>query len=239
MRWALANKIPPKMNDSINCRLSCSDGWFIIVLNVLVVFLNNNDQLLPFVSNANKKFLAQCFADDLNLATKSLNTLAKVFDILEDFKKVSGLKVNFDKTKGIFFNKTGLVNNLDMLPIPYTNWNCNLKILGIPHGSSDFVHQFWENILCDVKSNLSQYNSVYSTFDSKSIITKSLILPKFSYTATVLSMPTDIKRSLDVSVFRFIVPKGDMRIELMDLAQKGCLGSTTSIMFQYMHLFLF
>ena len=63
---------------------------------------------------------------------------------------MSGLKVNFDKTKGIFFNKTGLVNNLDMLPIPYTNWNCNLKILGIPHGSSDFVHQFWENILCDV-----------------------------------------------------------------------------------------
>ena len=44
---------------------------FIIVLNVLVVFLNNNDQLLPFVSNANKKFLAQCFADDLNLATRS------------------------------------------------------------------------------------------------------------------------------------------------------------------------
>ena len=50
---------------------------FIIVLNVLIVFLNNNDQLLPFVSNANKKFLAQCFADDLNLATKSLNTLAR------------------------------------------------------------------------------------------------------------------------------------------------------------------
>jgi len=45
---------------------------FIIVLNALIIYLNKNDQLEPFVSKSNKKFLTQGFADDLNLTTGSI-----------------------------------------------------------------------------------------------------------------------------------------------------------------------
>ena len=185
--------------------------------------MNRNDILLPFVSQSNKKFLTQCYADDLNLTTRSLATVSQVFSILNDFWKVSGLKVNYDKTQGLIFNKTGNVNT-DFLPLPLSNWNQNLKILGIPYGSVRFVQKFWNDIISNVKSSMTHYGSVYSNFDAKSIITKSLILPKLSYAATVLSIPNDIRKSIDISIFRFVIPKGDMRISLNELAQKRAFG---------------
>jgi len=195
---------------------------FVIVLNALIIYLNENDQLLPFISKSNKKFLTQGYADDLNLTTRSTETILKIFNILEEFRKVSGLKVNYDKTKGLIFNKSGNVNT-DILPLPSSNWNCNLKILGIPYGSESFVANFWQNILQMVKTDLKQYQPVYSTFDAKSIITKSLILPKVSYAASVINIPSNVKKNIDASVFRYVLPKGKFDTNLTMLAQNDVL----------------
>ena len=135
---------------------------FIIVLNALIYYLNKNDDLLPFISKSNKKFLTQGFADDLNLTTSSGRTLLKIFYILDDFHKVSGLKVNYEKTKGIFFNRTKNTN-IDFFPLPTCNWNCNLKILGIPYGSESFVAQFWNNILKNVKGQRKETDFSHSS----------------------------------------------------------------------------
>ena len=196
---------------------------FIIVLNALIIYLNLDPCLIPFSSKSNKKFLTQAYADDLNVTTSSLSTLLRTFRHLDDFRKVSGLKVNLGKTNGYFFNKTGLIE-IDHLPLPSTNWNVNLRILGIPHGSINFVKQYWKDVIQDVRVCLHDYNSVYSTYDAKSMITKSLILPKVSYIATVLDMPTEIKKSLESMIFRYIIPKGKTDMSLLDLAQKRKFG---------------
>ena len=178
---------------------------------------------MPFISKSNKKFLTQAFADDLNLTTGSLQTLLRVINILEDFKKVSGLKVNLDKTHGFFFNKSGLLS-IDYLPLNPSNWNCDLKILGIPFKSPGYVQNFWRNLLSSVQESVSRYNCVYSTFDAKSIITKALILPKFLYVASVINIPPNIKQAIDRMVYRYIIPNGNMNIKLIDLAQKRVCG---------------
>jgi len=137
---------------------------------------------------------------------------------------LSGLKVNYDKTKGFIFNKSGNVNT-NLLPLLSSNWNWNLNILGIPYGSESFVRKFWDNILQTVKSDLTQYQQVYSTFDAKSIITKSLILPKVSYAATVLNIniPSNVKKSIDTSVFRYVLPKGKFDTSLTILPKSDVL----------------
>ena len=178
---------------------------FIIVLNALIIYLNSNMRLFPYVSNSNKKYLTQAFADDLNVTTSSLTTILRIFRHLEEFREVSGLKINLNKTKGYFFGRTGLIDT-DHLPLLSTNWNNNLKILGIPYGNKEYVHSFWKNIVKDLRSSISHYNNAYSTFDAKSIITKSLILPKVSYAATVVDIPGDIKKSLDSLILKYIVP---------------------------------
>ena len=145
-------------------------------MNALIIYLNNHSHLLPYVSKSNKKYLSPTFADDLNIFTSSLDTVRHIFRILDDFKSVSGLKVNLDKTNGLFFNKTGSVT-FNQLPLPLANWNRDIKILGIPYGSNQYLHYFWQSICEDVQISLNRYNNTYSTFDAKSIITKSLILP--------------------------------------------------------------
>ena len=66
---------------------------FVIVLNALIVYLNCDSCLIPYVSRSNKKFLTQAYADDLNVTTTSMTTLLRIFHYLEDFRKVSGLKI--------------------------------------------------------------------------------------------------------------------------------------------------
>ena len=196
---------------------------FIIVLNALIIYLNLDSCLIPFKSKSNKNFLTQAYADDLNVTTSSLPTLQRIFYHLDDFRKVSGLKVNMGKTNGYFFNKSGLIS-LDHLPLPSTNWNVNLRILGIPYGNGHFVTQYWKDIVQDIRSCLFDYNNVYTTFDAKSIITKSLILPKVSYIATVLDIPLKIKNSLESMIFKMVIPKGKTYMSLVDLAQKRNFG---------------
>ena len=192
---------------------------FIIVLNAFLIYLNLDPQLIPFRSGSNKKFLTHAFADDFNISTGSLSTLLRILNHLEDFRKVSGLKINLEKTHGYFFNRCN-VFNIEHLPLLSRNWNVNMVILGIPYGKSDFVKEYWKNLVNDVKLCLQDYDEVYNTFDAKSIITKSLVLPKISYVATVLDIPNEVKKSVETMIFKYIVPKGKTYLSLSDLAQK-------------------
>ena len=58
---------------------------------VAIVAFSNSAQ-------SKKEFLAQAFADDLNVTTGCANTVMRIFKILEDFRKISGLKVNVEKS---------------------------------------------------------------------------------------------------------------------------------------------
>ena len=70
---------------------------------------------------------------------------------------------------GYFFDKTKTFN-VENIPLPSTNWNQNMKILGIPYGTSHYIKDHWKSIVIDVKNLLHTYNDVYTTFDAKSII---------------------------------------------------------------------
>ena len=127
---------------------------FIIVLNALIIYLNLDVCCFPYVSRSNKKYLTQAFADDLNVSTSSLTTILRIFRHLEEFRETTGLTINLNKTKGYFFDKTGLID-INHLPLLSTNWNNNMKILGIPYGRKEYVNDFWKNIVKDLRSTIS------------------------------------------------------------------------------------
>ena len=135
----------------------------------MLIFLNREGStlLVPYKSGSNKPFLAQAYADDLNVMTPSLTTLLRIFRVLEDYRLVSGLKLNLDKTYGYFFNKTYNIE-LEHLPLVSKNWNRNRVILGIPYGTKEFVEM---DIVEKIKKSLNYYKEVSHTFDAKSIIT--------------------------------------------------------------------
>ena len=48
--------------------------------------------------------------------------------------------MNLKKTKGLLFNKCGV---LDVDNLPFNTWNQNMIILGIPFGTDEFIAKYW------------------------------------------------------------------------------------------------
>ena len=93
---------------------------FMIALNPLLVALNENRNIVKFKSICNKEFLTLAKADDQTIVVHFLISLLYVRHDIMRFQLASGLEMNLDKIKGLFFNKT---NSHKIENLPFNNWN--------------------------------------------------------------------------------------------------------------------
>ena len=107
-------------------------------------------------SFCNKEFLTLAKADDLTVVVHYLTSLLYVRHDIMRFKLASGLEMNTDKTKGLFFNKT---NSHKVENLPFNTWNQNMIILGIPYGSKTFIKNFWEEKYQIFEKEVSYFQS--------------------------------------------------------------------------------
>ena len=177
---------------------------FIIALNPLLIALDKNQNITKYVSKSNKEFLSLAEADDLTLFTNHLTSLLYMKRELDKFKEASGLQINLNKTKGVFFNKRNVIRIQDL---PFDHWNQNMVILGIPYGNNEYLTHMWQEKFSDLDNEITYFQSFkYLTFQAKAIISKSKFLPKMSYLSCVLPTPKVIKDKIDNRLLRFVVP---------------------------------
>ena len=177
---------------------------FMIALNPLLVALNENRNITKFKSFCNREFLTLAKADDLTVVVHFLSSLLYVRHDILRFQLASGLEMNVNKTKGLFFNKT---NSHKIENLPFNNWNKNLVILGIPYGSSKFIKDFWGEKFRIFDEEVSYFSSFkYMTYQAKAIISKSKLMPKISYLGSVLPIPNDIRTKIDDRLLKLVVP---------------------------------
>ena len=71
---------------------------FVIIVEILAIMLRENENIDTIVIRKIRYLLSQ-FADDLDLFTRfNSKSINAVFHTLENFERISGMKVNFDKT---------------------------------------------------------------------------------------------------------------------------------------------
>ena len=202
------------INGAKSCKIAVKRGTrqgdplsmdkFIIALNPLLVMLNSHDLIKKYKSKSNKEFLTLAIADDLTIVTSYITSLLQVKHHIQRFGKASGLEINIDKTKGFFFNK---LDSHQILHLPFKNWNSNMLILGIPFGSPDYIKEVLAEKYKDFEKEVNYFQSyIYLTLQAKAIISKSKILPKISYVASTLPLPSNINTKIDDRMVRFIVP---------------------------------
>ena len=195
---------------------------FIIALNPLIRALNDDDLIIKYVSRSNREFLTLANADDLTLVTNSLSSILRIKFMLDRFAKVSGLQINMNKTMGFFFDKQKL---LDIRHLPFNHWNENTVILGVPYGSEQFVEEFWQTKFNEFKEEVAYFKSFhYLTFQAKVIISKSKLMPKLSYLASTLVIPSDIMGKIDNIMLKFVVPHGKTFLTIENLAASKDMG---------------
>ena len=152
--------------------------------------------------NRNVAKIAQ-LADDTTLFVKDEGSILKALETLSDFEKVSGLKVNVNKSEAVWLGeKKGCTDEIGGL-----KWSHQpVKALGVWFGYNqkrceqlnwDSKVAKFENILCSWgKRNLTLYGKI--------VIVNTLGLSQLNYLASMITVPDIVIQKIDKLIYEFV-----------------------------------
>ena len=135
------------------------------------------------------------YADDLTLTLRSKRSVEKTFELIEKFAKASGLNLNKQKTNGLKINCSNQNTGL-----PTINWaNRTIKVLGtqIGTGNSKLI---WQDAIDKLRQEKKLITVPFQTWQAKTLLAKSKLLPQITYTASTYPLNTASQRTIE-SVF--------------------------------------
>lgn len=131
-----------RQGDPIACYL------FILSIEFLAHKLRNDTDVEGFGLD-NNSHLMEIYADDLTLfLTPKAKCLRKVIEILEQFFKLSGLKISVSKTKAVWFG-LDYDSNQKLCPELNLKWVKNFNLLGINFDNN--ISRMESNFLTNLK----------------------------------------------------------------------------------------
>ena len=174
---------------------------YVICLEPFANKIRNLDEIkglkLPG-SNLEAKFSA--YADDsLGILTTDAS-IRHYFHWVKLFGRVSGSKINYDKSKGLFLGKWKTRSDH-----PFgISWVKSLKILGYYFGPDTNYDDIWAKTFLKFDKTLNLWRLRKLSLKGKSTVLNSLGLSKVLYYATGSLVPTHYVTLLTRSSFRFI-----------------------------------
>ena len=132
-----------------------------------------------------------------------INSAQALFNLLDVFKKLSGLMINTTKTEGMWIGSTK-ENKAKPFSIKWSNEP--IKALGVHYSYNlKLLHEknFIER-LDSVKKLINIWSSRGLSIYGKVTIIKSLIIPKFVYISSLLPIPKEIIQELNPLLFKFL-----------------------------------
>ena len=178
---------------------------FIICIEILAHKLRS-DKLIKKFKLENLAHTLELYADDCTIFLEPEEfTLKRTIQTLDDFFQLSGLKISVTKTKAIRF---GFVppNIQQLCPDLQLDWDTHFKLLGI---------DFSNNLIgmeCNYESKVKEIKQVFNswmnrtlTVYGKSVVIKTLALPKLTHLALVLPNLDKMKiKQLESLIFTFL-----------------------------------
>ena len=168
--------------------------------------INNNSH--------NIKFSQQ--ADDTTLILKNKPEIADAITIIEEFGTYSGLKLNKNKTEGLWLGKRR-ISDTKFHDIQFKN--DYVKALGVYFGHDDklCLEKNWNDKVEEVKNLINLWNRRKLTFYGKITIIKSTLLPKFTYLMQSTETPTSIINLLNTLFYKFLWNNKSEKIKRLTL----------------------
>ena len=143
------------------------------------------------------------YADDTTFAFQNYKEIKDILEELKKFEKVSGLKINPEKTQIIATNtfiKTKIQTNY-----PLFKFNDYLKILGVKfYLNPNCNNKNWYQILPIIKSILHKHENRKLTIYGKNQIIKTLIIPLFIHIARIYKPSEKIEKDLNQILYKFL-----------------------------------
>ena len=143
------------------------------------------------------------FADDTTPLLSDKKSIKPLFKLLEEFAKISGLKINAEKTELFWLgNKASSRERIIGLPEP-TNV---IKLLGvyISYDNKLMMEKNFEKKIQDLASTFHLWSTRNLTLEGRILLAKSLGLSKFTHIISVLPIPQLYQKRIETCIFNFI-----------------------------------
>jgi exonuclease III len=211
---------PFKLERGVHQGCPLSALLFIILVQVLQQMLVQRKDISGVSIQESEVKILQ-MADDTTILTSNKQDIPKILDLLKEFKDISGLKTNVDKTIAY---RIGKVDVTEPMNDEYElNWKTlPISLLGITI-ATDKEDIIKENFL-DKLNGIELLTRIWSrrnlSMKGKLTIINSILIPKLIYPSTILDVPDEVIKSLSDIVKSFFWNWKRPKIQLDTLIRK-------------------
>lgn len=174
---------------------------FILGIEILSIAIRNNKNIHGIPIN-NQEIKIGLFADDTTVFLSDIESANEVFNIFNDFEKISGLKINTHKSEGMWI---GSLRDCSNKPLGI-KWVSIAKVLGIYFSYNDKEREdmnFQKRIVL-MENILKLWRQRQLSLLGKILVLKSLIYSLFNYVTTMIYVPDYILSKIKTMFFQYL-----------------------------------
>lgn len=174
---------------------------FVICVEILAIAVQHDENINGIkISDLETKLLQ--FADDTTAILADLNSAQAFPKLLNDFEKVSGLKLNVMKTEAMWI---GSLQSCEDEPLGF-KWKPCVKFLSISitYDVKILVEKNFKRRLKKIANLINLWKSRGLSIHGKVSIIKVILLPKMIYPSSFLSTPATVIKEFNALVFNFL-----------------------------------
>ena len=200
---------------------------FLICAEILSVMLKQETKVKGYQVDGVEVLVSQ-YADDTSIFLDgSEESFSYCIHIILEYAKYSGLNMNFEKTKVVWFGCTTIPNTRYLRDINL-EWNPpNFTILGVlfTHDLKDITDININKQLPVIDQLINNWTNRFLTPVGRITVVKSLIIPKIIHILTSLpDMSPEMLKHIEKMVFRFIWRNGPEKIKREIICQSKYNG---------------
>ena len=175
---------------------------FTLGVEILSIALTSNNKISG-IKIKDKEFKFTQYADDLTLILSNTKSVSEAKELIHNFGKCSGLRINNDKTDGIGL---GTWENRQNINFDFNLKKGPIKILGIyiSNNPDECIMLNFESKIDALMRQLHWWKARDLTLYGRVLIVKTLALPKFQYLASVVDVPSHIINRINSLIYAFI-----------------------------------
>ena len=185
---------------------SCRQGdclspyLFILAIEVLCFNIKHNRKIIGITCN-NTELKYSAYADDLTAFLKDKESINELMRVLKEFRKISGLEININKTEGLVLGNNS--HEFNALNIKLVS---EIKITGVVFGyDRDTVDDMNFNpILIKMARRLNEWRGRNLSVLGKVLVSKAQGMSQLVFIATMTAVPEWVVKQANKLIYGFI-----------------------------------
>ena len=176
---------------------------FLLVVEIMANNIRQSDNIKGITYAPNKSIVISQLADDTTLFLKDIESLKNALALIDNFSKISGLKLNKDKCEAFWIGSSA---NSNSKPLGLKWTKGMIKCLGIWCGSNidDAINFNFNEKIDKIKTLLNIWKQHRLSLKGKITVIKTFAMPLILYPANCLYVPDWVTKQVDEIFVKYL-----------------------------------